>query len=137
MKKILICGMMLGLLTTVSFAQRGRTVGGVRPTATGPRMAPVAPMAPMASAAPNAVSNSRGSVAPSSVNSSTHAKTATPNAASTPSTAKTVTPNPNAASTSPTAKTVTPNANTVPDRTMLPDAQGVTDHAPTTTSPNQ
>ena len=121
MKKILICGMMLGLLTTVSFAQRGRTVGGVRPTATGPRMAPVAPMAPMASAAPNAVSNSRGSVAPSSVNSSTHAKTATPNAASTPS----------------TAKTVTPNANTVPDRTMLPDAQGVTDHAPTTTSPNQ
>ena len=28
MKKILVCGMMLGLLTAVSWAQRGRTIGG-------------------------------------------------------------------------------------------------------------
>ena len=133
MKKIMICGMMLGLLTTVSFAQRGRTVGGARPAATSPRMAPAAPMTPMATTTPNAVSNGRSDVAPNSVNSSTHAKTVTPDATSTPSTAKTVTPS--AASTPPMTKTVTPNANTVPDRTMLPDAQGVNDHAATT--PNQ
>ena len=119
MKKILLCGMMLGLMTTVGFAQRGRSVGGVGPTATAP-MAPTAPRAPMARTTPSAVPNAHGDIAPNSVSGSTHAKTVTPSATST----------------SPTAKTVTPNAGTVPDRVQLPDAQGASDHA-RTVGPNQ
>lgn len=130
MKKTLICGMMLGLLTSVSFAQRAHTV---RPTATVPHTVGMAPVAPMAATTPNAVSSAPAKVAPDSVTGSTHAKTVTPNATLPASTANTATPS--AASTSPTARTVNPNANTVPDRTMLPDAQGVSDHA--SNSPNQ
>ena len=62
MKKVLMCGMMLGLLTAVGFAQRGgrASMGGVGPTArisnpgVMPNISAHGGIAPNAGAAPNA-----------------------------------------------------------------------------------
>ncbi len=99
MKKVLVFGVLLGLLTTVSWAQRGRTVGGVGPTARLPgatRMPPNAVGIPHRGIAPNATSTGTG---------------------------KTVKPNATAGQ---TAKTVGPNATKLPHRVVLPDADGIT-----------
>ncbi len=122
MKRILICGMMLGLLTGVGFAQRGRAVGGVGPAARMPGNAPVV------GTTPNAVTTTHGSTTPNAVSGSTHAKTVTPNATN-GAQAAAVTPN------SGNATTVSPNVNTVPDRALNPDAQGISDHS--RINPNQ
>jgi hypothetical protein len=103
MKKLLICGMLLGLLTTLSVAQRGRAVGGVGPTAG------VSNNAPMAHTMPNAVTTNHDSVAPNATNSRSHSKTVAPNATTSPNT-KSTTP---------------PDARNVPNRVMLPDADGL------------
>ncbi len=116
MKRILICAMMLGLLTSVSVAQRGRAAGGVGPTARMPGMEPVAPAGRIG---PNAVTLGHGvGVPPDAISTASHSKTVTPNATS-----------------GSKAKTVSPNANTTPDRATMPDAQGSIDH--TRIDPNQ
>jgi hypothetical protein len=125
MKRILICGVMLGLMTGAGFAQRGRAAGGVGPAVGG--VGPSARMpgnAPMARTAPNAVTNAQGSMAPNAVSGSPNAKTVKPNGANGTAIA------PNAGN----AATVSPDANTVPG-TMNPDAQGISDH--TRINPNQ
>jgi hypothetical protein len=130
MKRILICGMMLGLLTGAGFAQRGRAVGGVGPAVGGAgasaRMpAPAVGVTPNVGTAPNAVTTTHSATAPNSVSGSTHAQTVPPNAA-------------NAAAVGPksgNAATVPPNTNTLPDRAISPDAQGTSDHS--RVNPNQ
>jgi hypothetical protein len=134
MKRILICGMMFGLLTGVGFAQRGRAVGGVGPAVGGAgataRMpgTPTIGMTPNVGAMPNAVTTTHGTTAPNAVPGATNAKTVTPNATNGAKAAP-VTPN------SGNATTVSPNANTVPNRDIDPDAQGISDHS--RVSPNQ
>ena len=129
MKKLIICGVMFGLMTGVSFAQRGRAAGGVGPAVggVGPT-ARISNSAPAMGTTPNAVTTRHGSTAPNAVSGSTHAKTVTPNATNGASSTS-VTPNAG------NATTVSPNANTVPDRAINPDAQGVSDH--TRVNPNQ
>jgi hypothetical protein len=147
MKKILICGMMLGLMTGVGFAQRGRAAGGVGPTAG-------MPSAPIGRTAPNAVTAVPRAPAPNAVSGPSNVKTVTPNAtgadaaktvapnANSSDNAKTVAPNSNSADNAKTvapntgaSTSVSPNTNSVPDRAMNPDAQGVSDHSRIT--PNQ
>src|SRR5580704_3329658 len=99
MKKILICGMMLGLMTGVGFAQRGRAAGGVGPTAG-------MPSAPIGRTAPNAVTAVPRAPAPNAVSGPSNVKTVTPNATGADA-AKTVAPNANS---SDNAKTVAPNS---------------------------
>ncbi len=110
MKKTVVCGMLLALLTTVGVAQRGRAMGGVGPTA---RMPGIDPIGPSARVSPSSVNVGHNGVAPNAVSAGTHAKTVTPNATKT----------------APNTKTVSPKATTVPDRAIAPDAQGISDHA--------
>jgi hypothetical protein len=102
MKKILVCGILLGLLTTVSFAQRralstGGTIPGARlPNATSTHIG----------MNPNSLGLPHGGVLPS----------ATAGKAS-----KTTTPN---STNNPRATTVKPNSETIqPDNVKLPDAR--------------
>lgn len=112
MKKILICGMMLGLLTAVSWAQRGRTIGGGGITS-GARIPNAGAISPHAGMNPSAVSMPHGGVFPSA--------TTKPNAVTTTNkNPNTVKPN---ATFDPTASTVGSHAETsAPDRVILPDA---------------
>ena len=112
MKKILICGMMLGLLTAVSWAQRGRTIGGGGITS-GARIPNAGAISPHAGMNPSATTVPHGGVFPSS--------TTKPNAVSNPSkNPNTVKPN---ATFDPTASTVGSHAETsAPNRVTLPDA---------------
>jgi hypothetical protein len=102
MKKVLICGMLLGLLPGLAFAQRGRMVGGIGPSAW---TANVGPMTPNLGARPNAVSAGHDGVAPSATPVGSELKTVTPSATS-----------------GPTASSVGANSKIVPDRIILPDA---------------
>jgi hypothetical protein len=105
--------MLLGLFTTVSFAQHQRIAGGG--TMPGAHL-------------PNTVSNT------GPVNSGTSlgkgsATSTRPSATTTP-TAKTVSPNagtvsPNTSTVSPNANTVKPDASTVPNHVTVPDASGL------------
>ena len=63
MKKLFVLGMLLGLLTSLSFAQRGRAVG-MGPTARGPIGANVGPMSPSARINPNAVTVGHDGISP-------------------------------------------------------------------------
>jgi len=110
MKKVLVCGMLLGLLTSVSFAQRGRAIGGVGTSA---RIPNVGPVSPNASINPNSISTGHDGVLPNATTPGKNPNRAGPNATFDP-TAQTV---------GPTAKTVGPNTvTTVPDRVITPDA---------------
>lgn len=113
MKKLITCGMLLGLLSTVSFAQRGRAAAGVGPSAG------MSNSAPMARSMPNAVTTSHQGVAPSAVAPNHRAKTVAPNAASTPNAKGTTTVAPNAKS------ATAPDARSVHNRVMVPDADGL------------
>lgn len=105
MKKLLVCGMLLGLLTGVSYAQRGRTVGGVGPSAA--RFPNVGPVSPHAGVNPNSIGMAHGGVLPN----------ATTTTSKTP---KTITPN---ATFDPKAQTVGPHATTTaPVHGTLPNA---------------
>jgi hypothetical protein len=112
MKKVLVCGMLLGLLTSVGYAQRGHAVGGVGPAArTMPNVGPVSP-------------NAR--INPGAISTGPHATTVGPQATTVEKNPNRVAPN---ATTDPTAKTVGPEATnvgahtvTVPDRVITPDA---------------
>ena|SRR5271165_958343 len=112
-KTIVACGMLLGLLSTVSFAQRQRlNSGGTLP---GARL-------------PNAVHsggtfNSGVGVGQGSTTSNGHkGGTVQPNATSTPTT-RTVSPN--TSTIDPNTNTIRPNAGTVPDRVTVPDSTGL------------
>jgi hypothetical protein len=121
MKKLLICGMMLGFMTGASFAQRGRAAGGAAPAVGG--VGPTARMpgnSPVVRTTPNAVTATHQSTAPNAVSGSAKAKTVTPNA--TGGAATTVSPN---AGNTPA---MSPSTNTVPDRATNPDAQGSNDN---------
>lgn len=109
MKKILVCGMMLGLLTAVSWAQHGRAIAR-GPIAGGGRISSIG--APNA-VNPSAVGMPHAGVLPSA--------TKAPNAVTTTSkTPNTVKPN---ATFDPNASTVGSHAETsAPNRVMLPDA---------------
>lgn len=136
MKKLIICGMLLGLLTTVSVAQRGRAVGGASPTARMPNVAPMSqPMSPVART-PNAAATSHDGVTPNAVSGSTHAKTVSPNAESNANASATQSVSPNATNgnAAPAARTVDPHATTVPDRVTVPDASR---NGQTRVDPNQ
>jgi hypothetical protein len=111
MKKILICGMLLGLLTTMSFAQRGRAAGGVGP-AVGASNA-----APMAHTMPNAVPVPHQGVSPNAVGPSGKTKTIAPNATATPAASSTTSPN--------AKSTTAPDTRNVPNRVTMPDADGL------------
>lgn len=107
MKKLLVCGMLLGLLTGISFAQRGRAMGGgIGPS--GARLPNVGPVSSHAGVNPDAIGMPHGGVLP--------------NAATTTSkTPKNTTPH---ATFDPKAQTVGPHANTNPPiRGTLPNAR--------------
>ncbi len=77
MKKVLICGMLLGLLPCVAFAQRGRAVGGMGPAA---HMPNVGSMPSNVGVHPNAVGIGHNGVAPNSAPIGSNSKTVAPNA---------------------------------------------------------
>jgi hypothetical protein len=110
MKRILLCGMLLAFLTSMSFAQRGRGRSGVGPTAITP--------APSARVAPNAIGIAPSTVPPNARTGGAvippSAVTVAPRAEAPASTANPVAPA--ARTTSP--ETVAPKARTIP-----PDAQ--------------
>jgi len=124
MKRILILGMLIGLLTSVGFAQRGRMVTpAARMPAPSARVTPdVGAVAPNARMAPNAITtapvppNARGvtPIPPTATTVAPRATTVAPNAQTPGSHATSV--NPNAITIPP--ETVTPNA-----RTVNPNAQ--------------
>ena|SRR5664279_1403149 len=132
MKKILLCGMLLGLLSTMSFAQRGRVMGGAGPTARTPnaRMSPNATNVGHDGIAPNATANTQTRVHPNATTGNTP-NTVGPNA-STGNRATAVGPD---AATGRTATTVSPNANDTPDRVITPDATPMGDR--TVVGPDQ
>ena len=118
MKKLLTYGILLGLLSTLGFAQRGRAAGGVGP-AVGMQNT-----APMARTMPNAVSTNHHGVAPNAVSSNRQAKTVAPNAVTAPNSnvpakapSATVAPDAN--------RTTAPDARNVPDQVTAPDANGL------------
>jgi len=116
MKRLLICGMLLGLLTTVCMAQRG----GSRPM----------PNVRM----PNAIENQHGGVAPNAIapgsartvgpvtTTAPPSATVPPNAERMGTHANTVSPH---TTVSPNATTVAPNARTSGAETVAPDARTV------------
>ncbi len=77
MKKVLICGMLLGLLPSLAFAQRGRAVGGMGPTA---HMPSVGSMPSNVGIHPNAIGTGHDGIAPNSVPAGSASKTVSPNA---------------------------------------------------------
>ena len=110
MKKILVCGMLLGLLTAVSWAQRGRTMGGAGVTP-GARMPSAGVGSPNIGMNPNAVGMPQGGALPRA--------TTSPNA-TTSKTPHTVKPN---ATSDPKANTVGSHTESrAPDHVTLPDA---------------
>jgi hypothetical protein len=120
MKKILICGMLLGLLTGVGVAQRGRTMGNVGPTARSAPNVGVAPSArtigPNTGIAPNARTVGPNAGIAANARIAPNATTVGPNA---------TTVNPNAVKIGPNATTVAPHAKTVPDSAVTPSAKTV------------
>jgi len=110
LNRILVCGMLLGLLTAVSFAQHQRIAGGG--TMPGARL-------------PNTVHSGGTLGLPDTTTLSKGSSTSgvfRPNATTTPS-AKTV--DPNASTISPHAGTISPNASTTPEHVTIPDARGL------------
>jgi hypothetical protein len=102
MKNIFLCAMSLALLTSLSFAQRGRAIGG---GVGGTRFPTAGAISPHAGVNPNSIGMPHGGVLPN---------------ATTGKTTSTVKPN---ATNNPKATTVKPNAETVePDRVILPDS---------------
>jgi len=81
MKKLLVCGMLLGLLTSVSYAQRGRAIGGVGASANvGARFPSITPASPAARVNPNSVTTGHaGAVTNAEKNPSTVKPNATSN----------------------------------------------------------
>ena len=111
MKKLIICGMLLGFLSTLSFAQRGRAAGGAGP-AVGMSNA-----APVAHTTPNAIPVPHQGVSPNAVGPNGKATTVAPNAAATPNASPTTSPN--------AKSTTAPDARNVPNRVTMPDADGL------------
>jgi hypothetical protein len=112
MKKVILCGMLLSLLTGMCFAQRGgaRSMGTVGPNV---RMAPNAGMAPDARPLPNARNvGSNIGTAGSNVGSGTHAKAVGPASVAGANATKAVDPDSVAG---PKARTVVPDATTALD----------------------
>src|ERR1035438_6669746 len=106
MKKVILCGMLLSLLTGMCFAQRGgaRSMGTVGPNVR---------MAPDARPLPNARNvGSNIGTAGSNVGSGTHAKAVGPDSAAGAKATKTVSPESAAGA---KARTVAPDATTAPD----------------------
>ncbi len=137
MKRILICGMLLALATSLSFAQRSRgvgpstggigpAVGHVGPAVRGPDIGPMSPASPVR---PDAVGPDR--TAP--VAAPNHVSTTSSDATGVgPDTTRRVAPDAKA----PGANNVKPASPVgVPDRAVMPDANGISDHA--RINPNQ
>lgn len=112
MKKLMICAMLLGLLTTLSVAQRGRA-SSIGPS-TNTRMPGVAPISPLPNTAVSGVTGISGShhgVAPSTMGSESRPLDVKPSTLS-----------------SPDLTTVTPaTTHTGADRVVPPDTQGISD----------
>lgn len=105
MKKVLICGMLLGLLPSLAFAQRGRMAGGIGPSSRTTMPSTIGPMSSTAriNSNPGASTLGHGKVAPSTkpVGSVTTVKPSTVNGK--------------------TADSVGMTTKTVPDRDIPPD----------------
>src|SRR5215469_9017148 len=110
MKKLLICGMLLGLLTSLSYAQRGRAVGGHGVGTVGARMPNADPVSPHAGMNPSAIGIAHGGVLPNARTAGETPRTIAPNATINPK-ARTVGPN---SVTTPPNKVNLPNAHTGP-----------------------
>jgi hypothetical protein len=83
MKKLLVCGMLLAFLTSVSFAQRGRAIGGVGATASpGARFPSVTPASPAARTNPNSISTGHDGALPNATKVEKDPTTVKPNATS-------------------------------------------------------
>jgi hypothetical protein len=106
MKKTIVCGMLLGLLTTVGSAQRARTEPGMVPRARTVGVGPSVPMTPNVGVGATSGNLGHDGVAPSARTTGSKASTVTPNATN-GTTASTVKPN---ATSDNTARTVDPNA---------------------------
>jgi len=117
MKKLLLFCTVVGLLTGVSFAQRGRAVGGVGPTAG--RMTSVGPIAPNARISPNAVNIGHNGIAPNATSIGANPKTVAPNS----------TAGATATSTGTTTTKTGPNTNKNPDHVVVPEAVPTGTHA--------
>lgn len=139
MKRILICGMLLALATSLSFAQRSRgagpTTGGMAVGHVGPaaRMPATGPMAPTSSVRPDTTDRVARDAANNHVNApstdATHVSPTNGKAAPDATVGGPDTSKPG------NATGVGTRNSTVPDRTTLPDANGVSDHA--VINPNQ
>ncbi len=136
MKRILICGMLLALATSLSFAQRSR---GVAPaTGVGPAIGHVGPAARMPATGP--MSPTTG-IRPDTIDTGRISPDAAPNHVSTTSSGATGVGAATGDRVAPDA--IAPGANSgkpanpvgVPDRAVVPDANGVSDHA--RINPNQ
>ncbi|MGB8887212.1 MAG: hypothetical protein WCC87_10845 [Candidatus Korobacteraceae bacterium] len=79
MKKVLVCGMLLGLIPSLALAQRGRMAGGIGPSAHTPN---VGGMPSNVGIHPNAVGISHDGIAPNATTVGNQSKTVTPNATS-------------------------------------------------------
>ena len=135
MKRILICGMLLVLATSLSFAQRSRGVGAST-GGVGPAVGHVGPAVRMPDTGPMSPTGVR----PNTAGADRTAPVATPSHVGTTS-PDNMTVGPDTSRVAPDAKA--PGANSgkpanptgVPDRVAIPDANGAGDH--TRISPNQ
>jgi hypothetical protein len=118
MRKVLVCGMLLGLLTSVSYAQRGHAVGGVGPSAA--TMPNIGSMSPNARINPNATGMGHDGVLPNATTAGKNPARVAPNA-----------------TTDPTAKTVGPAANTVGTHAITVPGRVITPEAPTGPGPDR
>ncbi len=108
MKKLLVCGMLLGLLTSLSFAQRGRAIGGVGTSARVPPS--IGTISPNARVNPSSISIGHGGILPNATTMGKTPKTITPNATTNPR-ARTIKPD----ATAPRPDVTVPNAHISPD----------------------
>ena len=117
MRRVLVCGMLLVFFTSLSYAQRGHSIGGVGPMARSRGAALGGIHADSSKITPNPIGVGHDGVSPNAIPLSTRSKTVSPNAAGDPS-VRTTHPN---ATTMPDARPVPPDAERVPGRVNLPD----------------
>lgn len=119
LKMVIACGMLLGLLCGVSYAQRGRFSAGAHSAVPGARLPAANPGDSLGNIGTTHLpSATKGPIAPNA-----HTTTAT-NPSSVKSTAPAAETRPSAES-DPAATTVKPNAGTVPDRVTGPNGNAV------------
>ncbi len=118
MKKVLVSGMLLGLLTSVSYAQHAHAI--TMRAGAGVRIPNASPVSPIAGMNPSAISMGHDGMHPNAITTGTNPKPLTPNATTTKG--PTATKDPTAKAVGPDADTVGSRTVTVPNRVITPDA---------------